>query len=214
MKHISGKHWSYVHPKLQAFIDSSFIKIIVEAGSRDCLDAIKLRQYYKGSTVYAFECNPESIEVCKKNIKGTDIILIKKAVSNKNGKAKFYATDMDLSTDKNIGASSLLFHRNQKTYIQKQIEVDTIRLDTWMNEIGIEEIDLLCMDLQSAEPLALEGLGEKIHTIRYIISEVATVSYYHGDILKLEFLKLMEGYGFIPLIAVGAENILFKNTLI
>ena len=103
------------------------IKKIIECGSRDCLDAIIMNEYYKPEIIYSFECNPESILVCEKNIISYENIkLIKKAVSNNNGIIDFYATDMDKSNDKNIGASSALFHRdNKENYIQKKILVLT-----------------------------------------------------------------------------------------
>jgi hypothetical protein len=50
-------------------IDPNEIDTIVEIGSRDCVDAIRLANFYK-TKVIAFECNPEAVAICKKNIFG------------------------------------------------------------------------------------------------------------------------------------------------
>jgi len=200
-------------------IDKTSIKVIVECGSRDCLDAIKLQEYYNVNTVYSFECNPESILVCEENIKNKENIkLIPLAVYNENKEVEFCPTDMDKSIDKNIGASSLLWHRDQVEYIQKKILVKGIRLDTFMKEENINKIDLLCMDLQGAEYLALEGLGERIHDVHYLITEISFQSYYQGDMLMPELTKMLDSKGFKMIYCdgevgslVGWGNALFEN---
>jgi FkbM family methyltransferase len=200
----------YTHPQFINKIDKQSIRTIVECGSRDCLDAIEMNNYYYPDIIYSFECNPESIDVCKTNLL-PNIKLIEKAVCDKNGIVDFYPTDMDKSIDKNIGASSLLWHRDNKVeFFQKHIQVGAIRLDTFMEQEGISGIDLLCMDLQGAEHLALEGLGSRIKDVRYIISEVSFKSHYEGDMLRVEIRRLLNKKGFDVLQYISG-NVLFKR---
>ena len=49
-------------------IHNKQIKTIFELGSRDLIDAIKLLNYFESSNVYAFECNPDCLVECNKNI--------------------------------------------------------------------------------------------------------------------------------------------------
>lgn len=205
----------YTDPRFTKFINNK-IDLIIECGSRDCIDAIEMKKYYNPSKIYAFECNPESVVICKNNIKNYEnITLIDKAVSNINGKIKFYATDMEKSFDKNIGASSALFHRdNKKEFIQKEIEVDSIRLEDFIIENKIEKIDLLCLDLQGYEKIALEGLAESIKKVNYIISEVSFTSFYHGDTLFEEYKEFLnsKGFNFLETMSYGGfGDALFKN---
>jgi FkbM family methyltransferase len=174
------------------------IDVIFECGSRDGVDALKMFDFYRPKEIYSFECNPESVEICLNNIKNNkNITLIGKAVSNKNGLIDFYATDMDKSIDKNIGASSVLLHLdNNKEFFQKKIIVESVKLVTYMEENKISEIDLLCLDLQGYEKIAIEGLGEKIKNVKYIISEVSFKSYYNGDILFNEYVTFLENNNF------------------
>ena len=133
---------SYLYDEFVNKIDSMLIQTIVECGSRDCLDAISLYEKYQPKVVYAFECNPESIPLCKQNIQNFDHIkLIEKAICNKNGLVDFYPTDMERSKDKNIGASSLLIHKdNNVEYFQKHIKVRGIRLDTFLSLSRIKAV--------------------------------------------------------------------------
>lgn len=203
---------TYLQPVFTNKIDKNKIHTIVECGSRDCLDAIELNKYYHPDMIYSFECNPESIPVCKENIEGIgNIKLIEKAVYNENGIVDFYPTDMKRSIDKNIGASSLLWHRDNKNeFFQKKIQVESIRLDSFIIWNGIADIDLLCMDLQGAEHIAIESLGERLSDVNYIIMEVSFVSHYEGDMLRGDMRRFMNTRGF-DTIRYYSGNILFKR---
>jgi len=173
-------------------IDINNIKTIFELGSRDLIDAIKLTDYFVHSKIYAFECNPDCLIECHKNIynlnddKKKRIFLIKKAISINNGNVLFYP--FDLQKYNNMGASSMLkinFSLRDtrdpdynKTNVQKEITVDGIRLDTFMNENNIENIDLLCIDLQGYELNAIKSLGDHLQNVKYIISECSIKSTY------------------------------------
>lgn len=172
------------------------ISTIVECGSRDGKDAVELFKAYNPQVIYSFEANPESVPVCEQNVNGYNIKIIPKAVSNMDGRMIFYPVDMERSRDKNIGASSLLMFREQGDLIQKEIEVPSIRLDTFMAEQNIGRVDLLCMDLQGTEYLALEGLGTRLKDVRYIIMEVFFRSAYHGDKLFKEVRMWLEDRDF------------------
>lgn len=204
---------TYLNYQFTSNIDRGKIRTIVECGSRDCLDAIELNKFYHPRMIYSFECNPESIPVCEKNTKGImNIIWFPFAVCNVNTKVDFYATDMEKSEDKNIGASSLLRHHtnNKEGLIQKKIKVEGIRLDTFMNNLGLSKIDLLCMDLQGSEHLAIEGLGERIKDVHYIISEIAIRHSYNGEMAFGDFTRLLKEKGFKFCIRVGDDALYIR----
>jgi FkbM family methyltransferase len=173
---------SYLDSKFTSKIDKNNIKIIFELGSRDLLDAISLYDFYKPDIIYSFECNPDCLIDCKNNKKNYDnIILIEKAVSINNEIINFYP--FDLNKYDNKGASSLLkidfsnrdlndpdYNRENP---QLEIKVEGIRLDTFMDNNNIDRIDLLCIDLQGYELLALQSLSDKIKNVKYIIVEVS-----------------------------------------
>ena len=187
------------------------IKIIFELGSRDLLDAKTLVSFYADSVCHSFECNPDSLNQCKKNLENftkhekEKIILIEKAVSINNGKITF--RPFDLSKYNNMGASSIFeidFSKRSLTdpdynrgHVQTIVEVDGIRLDTYMEDEKISRIDLLCIDLQGYELLALKSLGEKIKNVKYIITECSIQSTYKGGANFIDLNAYLEECGFI-----------------
>ena len=191
-------------------IDSNRIKTIFELGSRDLIDAIKLLDYFKNSKVYSFECNPDCLIECHKNIYQLDedkkkrLFLIDKAVSINNSKVSFYP--FDLQKYNNMGASSMLkidFSRRRKNdpdynreNPQKEIIVDGIRLDNFIDENYIENIDLLCIDLQGYELNAIKSLGNYLHKVKYIITECSIMSTYNDGATFSELNDYLSNYNF------------------
>jgi FkbM family methyltransferase len=190
------------------FIINEPIKTIFELGSRDLEDSIKLSNYYNAE-VYAFECNPDCLEVCykklenyKKNLK--NVHLIDKAVSLDGGPITFHP--FDLTKYNNMGSSSIFlidFTKRDRTdpdynreNPQKSITVDSIRLDDFMEKNCIDSIDLLCIDLQGYELNAIKSLGEKLKKVKYIITECSITSTYIGGATFTELKDYLESFGF------------------
>jgi len=170
-------------------------EIILEIGSRDAIQSIEFSELFPNAKIYAFECNPPSIKRCIENAKDYENIeIVSKAVFNKNGKTKFYPVLT------NTGASSLFRITDEYAatfnYPQKEITVDSIRIDTWAKEKGIKKIDLIWIDLQGAEYEAFEGMGKLLPYIQAIYTEVEYQSLYKGQKLLKDILKLLNENGF------------------
>ena len=163
------------------------IKIGFEVGSRDLLDANEIADKYN-CKVYSFECNPDCIRECLKNNTDDRVSLIQKAVCEKDDKISFMA--FDLNKYDNMGASSIYeidFTSNRPTYdpdygrkdVQKKVEVDACRLDTFCNEKNIIP-EAIFMDVQEAELSVLKSLGELLKKVKYIVFEASNKPTYKG----------------------------------
>lgn len=191
-------------------INKDKIKNIFELGSRDLLDSIKLLDYYNYSIIYAFECNPDCLVECNKNLLRQDaynknrLYLIDKAVSLVDGDVTFYP--FDLSKYNNMGASSMLkidfSIRNindpdyNRSNPQNEITVKGTRLDTFIEENQIKNVDLLCMDLQGYELNAIKSLGEHLHKVKYIITECSIINTYTNGATFKEIDEYLSKYNF------------------
>ena len=190
-------------------INKNHIKTIFELGSRDLIDAIKLHDFYN-CKIYAFECNPDCLIECNKNLlklnedTKKDIILVNKAVSLTNSNVSFYP--FDLNKYNNMGSSSMYKIDFSKRDIgdpdynrsnpQKEIIVEGTRLDTFIDENNIDNIDLLCIDLQGYELNALKSFGEYLNKVKYIISECSIRTTYTGGCSFIELENYLSSYGF------------------
>lgn len=166
--------------------------IIFDIGSRDCAQSIEFYKAFPNSNIYAFECNPNTLDICKNNIEpySDRITLIEGAVCDYDGNITFYPINQNKTIttwkDGNPGASSI-FKSNGKytveTYIQDEIITNCHRLDSIINKYCIPKVDIIWMDLQGAELVALKGLGNHLQNVKYIHTEVSYKEMYTGQVM-------------------------------
>jgi len=177
------------------------VKTIIEAGACDCADSLVMVTDHPQAHVYAFECNPETIALCRK-VDSEQITLIEKAVSDIDGELTFYPIDTKLTVtthkNGNPGASSLFKVGDYpvEKYVQKEIKVESVRLDTFMAQNNVSEVDLLWLDAQGAELQILRGLGSRLKDVKIIKTEVLFKPQYIGAPLFEEVEEWLDQNGF------------------
>lgn len=177
---------------------------IVEVGSRDGLDAIALARKFKAQ-VTSFECDPRQFEICVLNVASNfgveGIVVVRnEALSNLSGETTFWQVEQ--SKYENPGAGSLfeLNFDNRSNVdpdkglgsVQSAVLVQTRRFD----ELEIPTPQLLVMDVQGAELKVLQGFGESLTGVIYVVLEVEPVSSYEGGCSMREILRFMRNSGF------------------
>ncbi|MFC1771401.1 FkbM family methyltransferase [Candidatus Margulisiibacteriota bacterium] len=227
LKTFLKKFWRQMYPKEIDGLDRLFtqyyndiyqhedIKVIFDIGSRDALQSVELSERFPNATIYAFECNPGTIPLCHENAKGNSKIkIIEKAVTDYDGEITFYPVNMDKSSKDGgdlaghhksivVGTSSLFRkgttnHDDGTIITHDEITVPCTRLDTFCKQEGIKEIDIIWMDLEGAELLALKSLGEYIRTIKILQTE-ATILDENNKTGMAGFInidKYISGFGF------------------
>ncbi len=133
-----------------------------------------------------------------------NIRLIRKAVSLIDGPVSFYP--FDITKYDNMGASSMFkidFKNRDKDDPdynspppQTEIVVEGTRLDTFMAENQINRVDMLCLDLQGYELAAIQSLGNRLQSVKYIIAECSIESTYDGGTTFVEFAEYLGKSGF------------------
>jgi len=206
----------YLNPEFTNLIDKDCIKTIVEVGSRDCMDAIDLAEYYENSVVLCFECNPETINQCYVNLQmapfqtRSRIHFFPFGVGSKE-EARFFYKWKD---KRNPGASSFL-NRKKDTYNQEQTneKIQIKRLDDVLVECGVTKIDLLCLDIQGFELEALRGLGNLLKEVTYIITETPRGESLYEAPNEEEVMSFFHQHGF-KVLKSTRENLYEDNILL
>jgi len=176
---------------------SEKIKTILELGSRDGEDAIKLAKFFTNAKVITFECNPETYSIVVNNTQQyKNIIPYNLAVSDIDGEIDFYQ-----SIHGNPGSSSI-FEKTGKydhieNYIQNKIRVKSTRIETILKTINVEQVDLVWADLQGAELKAFKGMGEYIKDVKCLLTEVEYQEMYKGQPLYEDIKLFLEKESFI-----------------
>jgi FkbM family methyltransferase len=189
---------SYIADKNQPYI-------IFDIGSRDCAQSIEFYEHFPNARIYAFECNPNTLPICKQNIeKYTDrITLVEGAVCDYDGDITFYPINQSKTIttwkDGNPGASSLFKSNGKYTvekYVQDEIKTNCHRLDSVIKKYDIPGVDIIWMDLQGAELLALKGMGEFLQDTKYIHTEISHREMYTGQVMFDELHNFIIGNNF------------------
>lgn len=111
--------------------------------------------------------------------------------------------EYDFNISNNGQSSSILeMDKHLRYYPQINIvytkKVKSKRIDTIIKEhnINIEDYDFLNLDIQGAELLALEGMGETLKPFKYIYTEVNTGEVYKGCAKITEIDAFLGEHGF------------------
>ena len=163
------------------------------------------RQVGNVEEVYAFEADPDNFNILTENIalnSFANVTPVRKAVSNRTGKTKFYIKDSM--------SHSLCDHTVLPT--RASITVDTVALDDFICNCPTEvrkRISLIKMDIEGAEPLALEGMAEFLRSKKKLtmISELVpsfytsnTLSDYIDQLRSFDFaISVIQETGAVPL---------------
>lgn len=199
--------------------------IIFDIGSRDCIQSIEFYNSFPNSKIYAFECNPNTLNICKKNIENYSdrITLIEGAVCDYDGNIRFYPINQEKTIttwkDGNPGASSIFKSNGNytvETYVQDEIITNCHRLDSVMNKYDISRVDIIWMDLQGSELLALKGLGNYLHNVIYIYTEACHIPIYTNQALFEDINEyLVNFYSFKLLTEINSnsqfEDVIYEN---
>lgn len=195
------EYGDYLNPGFLSEINRSDVRTILELGSHDGADTIKLQESFD-STIHAFECHPALMDLARQRCAShREIHLVQKAAWDLDGTIPFYPVVRTTESGKiidNIGASSCFRARTDyhRLYEQTQITVEAARVDTYCRQYQLEKIDMLCMDVQGAALRALRGCGDILRQIRYIIVELEHRPIYHGQDLFAEVNRYLQEYGF------------------
>ncbi len=155
-----------------------------------------------------FECW-ESLENLEKKYEGS-LMLNKTAVGSKDQKnVSFFSHEIttEQSGFYKINAEandSILLKKMQSNKeigryinsINHERFVDVIRLDTYMKNNGIDNIDLLKIDTQGHEPEMLEGLGDKLQNTNVVLTELMFFDYYERSLSFSDLEKFLLPAGF------------------
>ena len=136
--------------------------IILDIGANTGVYSLLAKSVNNASTVHAFEPVERVYKILEKNafINNFDIITHNKAVSNYDGVGMFYDDEEEHTTSVVINLD-----RSDEKRLHK-VEIETIKLDTFIKNNKIKNIDLIKMDVELHEAEVIEGFGWHIKKFR------------------------------------------------
>lgn len=140
--------------------------VILDIGSYDGGDAIRLRNAFPDSRIVAVEADPNRFSIVEANVGGSRVETCQFAILDRDGPVDWYpAINSRIGT---VDAQGSIYRQSAEQdaafpfirQSERPVTVAGHRLDTLCAALGITGIDLLHMDIQGAEHAALVGLGE------------------------------------------------------
>ena len=179
--------------------------VILDIGSRDAMQAIEFHHAFPDADIYAFEAHPTSAAVSRQNSgQYSRIQIVEGAVHAVDGEElPFFpvvaASGWPGHPGTNEGASSLFLAINGaygERYEQTEIVVRSLRIDCWAARLGICRSEVVWMDLQGAELLALQGMGDLLGTVLAIKVEITKRPMYYNQAIYDEVHDFLQDHGF------------------
>ncbi len=140
--------------------------------------------------VYAFEPDPTNFALLQKNVEAngyTNVVLSTHALSHRNTKAKLYLNPANRGD-----------HRIYDSGVGREtVPIDTVTLDSYLGK-KTGRVDFIKMDIQGAEPLALEGMKKTIKANKGL----KLITEFSPDSIKLcgsdpkKYLTTLQALGF------------------
>lgn len=175
--------------ELKVFDSLKGVRVVFDVGARDDVDYLILKPNIE---LHAFEPSNEWFADLKRNVGETkNVYLNNFALGNEEGIFKY-----------NVGGQSIGAKIDDPGIpTPDEIRVEVRRLDNYIKEHNIKQIDFLKMDVEGYEPQVIEGLGEMIKICRYIQYEQGKNS------SKTDFERLLPEDEF-TLYYIGYRNVL------
>ncbi len=175
--------------------------IILEAGSFNGSDTIRMGRMWPLGYIHAFEPVPELFQKLTQRISAYEnIICYQYALSNHNGTAPFYISEKPDKPGIPSQAGSLMQPKERLKYssltFPRTIIVQTITLDAWASTYHVNHIDILWLDMQGHELAVLQASKFILKTVSVIFTEVSFIESYKNQPQLDEITEWLREYGF------------------
>lgn len=194
--HLANENSSAVLNLVKSYLPEN--PVIVEAGAFDGNDTVRISQFWPLGHLHSFEPIPSLFEITTQKTQNfPNVKCYQKALSDQSGIATFYVSYYHGL----LGASSSLLPPKEHLDLAPDVEflqtidVESITLDDWAKQNGIEKVDFLWLDMQGYELNTIKA-SKIAKTAKVIYTEVELVEAYKGQYLFGDLCAWMSANGF------------------
>lgn len=198
----SPRHLIESMVKLERLVESVPFqpKIVFDVGGNCGLFSALVENKFNNAKIHLFEPSEDLLKCIRLNI-GQNVIVNRLAVGDKTGEIDFFVSNTSQQTNSVLRDSVVPFTSDNNI---KQYKVPVITLSDYCNKHGIDEIDLLKIDVQGFEQAVINGLGDIIHNVKAILIEASWLDWHSVKVI----FSLVENYGYKH---VGVVNDMFAG---
>lgn len=152
-------------------------RVILDLGSHIGASILRLRTAYPEARIYGFEPDPATFSRLERNVAQLpDVTVLPWAIADADGHVAFYPQRQSwLSSTSPAGARGT------------SVRVESVSLDTAFKRLGLNEVDLVKIDVEGAEAAILRQF-RGLSRVRMIVGEL------HGKIVGDEVFRLLADF--------------------
>jgi FkbM family methyltransferase len=147
--------------------------VIIDAGAN--VGFYATRQAARGARVIAFEPNPAAASRLRaslaRNRLESLVTVVQAALGSHSERRAFYVNSANSVT-------SSLFASSGSPSAASEIEIDAVALDDIVLQLGMDRVDVIKLDVEGAEGMALKGATRSLQGVRGVVME------YHSQDLR------------------------------
>lgn len=198
--------------------------IILDIGANDGSTTLEFLRHFPSCTVHAFEPDERALRKLKANVKHSNAHIHATAIGAHDGEAEFFVSSgmppgfaaADFAAEFPAGWDMSSSLRKPKTHynvwpwckFETTRKVLVKRLDTWVREAGLAQIDFIWADIQGAEGDLILGGREALSKTRYFFTEYSDDEWYEGQPTLRRLSDMLENFSIVRRYPM---DVLFKN---
>lgn len=179
-------------------------RTVIDVGANVGQFAVAAAKLFPDAVVHSFEPNPNCADELRKNTSSLgNVSVYQVALGDEDGEVAFHVNSHSHSS------SILALAKNHRDAFPDAHEVNTIQvkidtLDNIFSNLTLARPVLLKLDVQGYEAQALRGASQLLSRVDYVVLEASFKPMYQGEMLFMEIIRLMEGFGFVFLRPIGS----------
>lgn len=177
--------------------------VVFDVGAYDGGDSIRFKYRFPEARVVAFEADPRRHRVVTQNVAPFGIACVNAAVCDRDGPVPWYRSHDDRFSDEEAGAQGSMY-RHTSEYARRYdfvrqdatpTNVEGIRIDSFCDRSGIDEIDVAHIDVEGAEHDVVAGFGRILPKLVY--AETAPFPGWLGARQPRELHRKLSSMGYV-----------------
>lgn len=174
--------------------------VIFDVGANVGNTVMKYKNIFPNSKIHAFEPFQESFDILKNNTSTLcNIYYNQCGLADISGIRRLHINRVPSTNSLLPSSQNALNGKDDKRFETKDtIEISLNTLDNYTQQNGIEQIDLLKLDVQGAEPLIIQGAQDLLerNKIHIIFTEIMVTEFYQSQQPLHEALAMYDRLGF------------------
>tara|TARA_R110000772_G_scaffold20140_3_gene55937 strand:- start:3603 stop:4238 length:636 start_codon:yes stop_codon:yes gene_type:complete len=169
--------------------------VIIEAGAASGTDTLWFGQNFPNGRIFAFEPLNISYDKTVQRVATCDNVKVYNvALGPQESTEELYVSSNGASSSLLKPTGHIQFH--PRISFENKSTVKTINLDNFLRGQGVEEVDLMWLDMQGYEHTVLSHSLETLSKTRYLYTEVSLKEMYADSVLYNEFKSWLKERGF------------------